>query len=340
MSRDELHQGLLQSSGVSDVATGVGGLDVLDDHAPDQHLPVRLVNQVAAELDRHGLRQMLMLGDGVDLLLRQLTESQAVLERQHHRALTELAESERRMLHSQKMAAVGQLARKVSHSFANALHGILGRVELASASADDPAEVRELMAAAAESIDHAGELSAQLLAFSTPAPLKAQRMDLAHCIRSMERILKEATGPEIALELRDGAGVAKVNIDPDRIEQAVIHMAVNAAEAMQGQGTLTISVERADLSSEERRRLQAGLATAKRYDGPYALLSVKDSGPGLPDDMAHHVFEPFFTTKTGEENAGLGLTSVYNIIRQHDGFIEVQSPPNNGTTFLVYLPTE
>jgi signal transduction histidine kinase len=136
------------------------------------------------------------------------------------------------------------------------------------------------------------------------------------------------------------SGVGRVDLDPDRIEQAVVHLAINASEAMSGAGKLRITVRRADLSEAERRRLQATAGESDFHNGPFALLAVQDTGCGMSEEVASRLFEPFFTTKAHRENAGLGLATVYNIIRAHNGYIEVKTQPGRGTTFLIYMPVK
>ncbi|MFC1452991.1 ATP-binding protein [Verrucomicrobiota bacterium] len=267
-----------------------------------------------------------------------LLSSLILLERQHFEAVEELAEGERRMLHSQKMAAVGQLARKVAHSFANALTSIMGNAQLTKEEVDDDSPVKEFMEDTVAAAGRASRLTADLLAFSSPGSMNVRRMDLGKCILGVERMLGETLGPEIEIVIEADPDTARVEIDPDRIEQAVVHMAVNAAEAMAGHGRLTLTVANADLSESENRRLQAGVSERDRHKGAFVLLSISDTGCGMSGKTVARVFEPFFTTKERRDNAGLGLATVYNIVQRHNGCIDVRTAPGRGTTFLIYLP--
>lgn len=260
------------------------------------------------------------------------------IEHKHIAAVNSLAESERRMLHSQKMAAVGQLARKVAHSFANALTTIIGNAELARESPHDPAEVERLMDNIIEAGTEVSHLDRDLLAFSSPGNLNTRRMRLDKCLTGMEKVLRKTIGPEIEIEFVVDKDTGYVDIDPERIEQAIVHMAVNASEAMDAHGRLTVSVAPARLSFARRRQLQAGVHKKNQHKGHFAVLSVRDTGPGMNEETRLRVFEPFFTTKQDRQNSGLGLSTVYNIARQHDGFIEVRSTPGKGTVFSIYLP--
>lgn len=260
-----------------------------------------------------------------------------LLERQHFDAVESLAESERRMRHSQKMAAIGQLSGKVAHSFMNALGGILGNAQMAKDKADAADEVRKHMDGVIESVGRVSLLAGELLAFAKPAPLKVRRMDLSKAVVGIREILTETIGPDIEVTIHsDTAG--KVDMDPDQIEQVIVHVAVNSAEAMPGHGRLTVATSRADLSRAEAARLQAGTPERDRHRGAFALLSVSDTGCGMPEAVCSRIFEPYFTTKADADHAGLGLSTVYNIVQLHHGYIDVKSRDGRGTEFLIYLP--
>lgn len=261
-----------------------------------------------------------------------------VMERRHSEALAVLADRERRMLHSQKMAAVGQLSQKVAHSFANALTAILGGAQQARDNAHDAADVQQLMDGVIGTTRSASSFVAELLAFSAPRPLRMRQMDAGKCIAGIGRLLEATIGPAIEVEIDAGQGVGRVEVDPTHIEQAVVHLAVNASEAMSGNGRLSVRVARADLSEHERDRLQAGVADAERHTRPFAVISVEDTGCGMDAETASRIFEPFFTTKNGQDNAGLGLASVYNIVKLHHGYVDLHTRPGLGSTFFIYLP--
>ncbi len=261
-----------------------------------------------------------------------------LLERQHTSAMSSMAESERRMLHSQKMAAVGQLARKVAHSFANALTGVLGNAQLAKDRPDCTPEVEELIDGVIESGSRVSSLAGELLAFSSSGSERMMKLDPAKCLSGIKEILAKAVGPTLDLKFDVQSGLGKVEVDPDRIEQAMVHLAVNASEAMQGQGTLTISLKNPKLSVYERNQLQEGILDHNRHQGDFALISVTDTGVGIANKDLPRVFEPFFSTKQHGSNAGLGLATVYNIIQQCNGLIDVESCLGKGTSFLIYLP--
>ncbi len=266
-----------------------------------------------------------------------LLSSLIVVELRHFHAVETIAETEKRMLHSQKMAAVGQLSRKLAHSFANSLNVILGNAQVAKAQNKKDGAVQDLMDEIIGASSSVSELTGELLAFSSLGSLKTRQIKLGKCLQGVEQVLGNAVSSAVTVEI-ETAGDQKVNVDPDRIEQAIVHMAVNASEAMAGKGKLTISVGPADLTRAEKEKLQAGVHERDRHNGAFALLRIEDTGCGMTDETISRVFEPFFTTKENKRNAGLGLSTVYNIIRQHDGFIDIISRPGKGSTFLIYLP--
>lgn len=261
-----------------------------------------------------------------------------LLERKHFAVIEALAASERRALHSQKMAAVGQLAHRITHSFTNALASILGHAEVAKSEAEKPEKVRRQMTEVIESVQKVSSLTAHVLAFARPAPLKICRLDLGTCLGGMSEIISRTIGTEVQVTVDADPRACKVDIDPDRIEQAMIHMAINAADAMPRGGQLSIRTGPAALSAREKEHLQVSTPVSRRHTGEFALLSVTDTGCGMSEEVRVRAFEPFFTTKDSEKNAGLGLSTVYSIVGQHNGYIEVKSTEGRGTTFLIYLP--
>ncbi len=260
-----------------------------------------------------------------------------VVELRHFQAVDTLEETEKRMLHSQKMAAVGQLSRKLAHNFANSLNIILGNAQLAKAQNRKNDAVQDLMDEIIEATTSVSELTGELLAFSSRGSMITRRIKLGKCLQGIQGVINEAVSSGVTVEINVN-GDEKVNIDPDRIEQAIVHIAVNANEAMFGKGKLTISAGPASLSPLEKEKLQAGVHEKDRHKGEFALLKIEDTGCGMSNETLIRVFEPFFTTKKEKSNAGLGLSTVYNIVQQHDGFIDISSRPGKGSTFFIYLP--
>ena len=261
-----------------------------------------------------------------------------LLEQRHFWVVETWGEAESRMLPAQKMAAVGQVSHKIAHSILNALTIIMAQAEQAKAVARKPGAIEALMNDIIASVTTLGELTGELVAFSVPSAERYRKMDLSRCLKGVERLLSKVIGQEIEVVIDGRRDAGVVNVEPNRNEQIIMHMAINAADAMAGRGRLTISVKPASLTEAERDRLQAGVREKDRHLGDFALLSVQDTGCGMTDEVARRVFEPFFSTKEKRENAGLGLASVYTIVQSHRGFIDIQTQPGVGTTFLVYFP--
>ena len=154
----------------------------------------------------------------------------------------------------------------------------------------------------------------------------------------IENLLAKNIGTGIEVVVENDFFAGEVMLDPNRIEQVILHLALNAADAMAGSGRLAIRVAPAKLSEAERARLQAGVPAKNWHRGDFSVLSVSDTGCGMAPETVSRIFEPFFTTKEDRNNAGLGLSTVYNIVQVHRAFIDVRSRPQHGTTFLIYFP--
>jgi len=261
-----------------------------------------------------------------------------VIEQEHLDAVASREDSDRRVQHSQKMAAIGQFAGNVAHSFTNAMTSILANAQMAKDKAGTAPDVTKLLDEVIETVGRLSRLTGELLAFAHPGPVRMRRMDLSRCLAGMEELLERAAGSTVKLVIDANRKAGTVNVDPDLIGQAVVHMVVNASDAMPQGGRLVIAASRAALSKEETNALQADRLEGDRHQGDFAVLSVSDTGCGMAADTVSHAFEPFFTTKRDRGNVGLGLTTVYSIVERHNGYIDIRSRPDEGATFLVYLP--
>ena len=251
-------------------------------------------------------------------------------QRAQERAERERLEEQLRS--SQRMESLGRLAGGVAHDFNNVLTIILGHAGMlrdGSASGDDASEsVREILRAG----ERAARLTGQLLAFSRSQPASPKVLQLNDAIGDLERMLSRLLGGHIELGLHLERRLPNVRVDPGHVEQLLINLAVNARDAMPDGGVLTISTELIVATDAIRRR--------RPYvaPGPYVYLAVADTGAGMDESVSARAFEPFFTTKKLGEGTGLGLSTVYGIVKQAQGYIWCRSVPGRGTRFDIYLP--
>lgn len=249
------------------------------------------------------------------------------------RDLTERVRLEERLLQSQKMDAIGHLAGGVAHDFNNLLTIITSYAELAldAVPQNSPLEtkIQEILSAARR----AAELTRQLLAFSRKQPQALRVADLNQVIARIAKTLPRLIGEDIKFTFTPGEGLGRVRVDPLQIEQVLMNLAANARDAMPQGGRLQI--ETSDLRLEIP---SPDLKQACVPPGRYALITVTDDGSGIPPEHLAHIFEPFYTTKPAGKGTGLGLATVYGIIKQNKGFIWASSEPNRGTAFQIYLP--
>jgi two-component system, cell cycle sensor histidine kinase and response regulator CckA len=243
-----------------------------------------------------------------------------------------LLASQEQLRQSQKMEAVGSLAGGIAHDFNNLLTAILGYCDLAlegipadSTASEDVAEVRR-------AAQRAAELTHQLLAFSRRQVLKPRVFALGAALEQTEKILRRLISENIVLELSIAATPHLVRVDPTQLEQVILNLAVNARDAMPRGGRLRLA---AGAVTFEGPHATAG---ASLPAGTYAMLAVSDTGTGITAEIRERLFEPFFTTKARGQGTGLGLATVYGIMQQSGGGIEVASVPGNGTTFVLYFP--
>jgi len=239
---------------------------------------------------------------------------------------------EEQLRHSQKMEAVGRLAGGIAHDFNNLLTAIIGYTEIVMTSLDPKDERRADAEEIARAAMRAADLTKQMLAFSRRQVLQPKIIDLNTALGKVEPMLRRVIGEDIVMTVTGKAATPYVRVDPGQVEQVVMNLVVNARDAMPQGGRLT--VETADAVLDEA-------AVADQPDvkpGPYVMLSVTDSGVGMPPEVRARIFEPYFTTKDVGKGTGLGLSTAYGIVRQSDGHITVSSELGLGTTFRIYLP--
>ena len=256
--------------------------------------------------------------------IRDLTE--------RRRAEQALQYSEAQLRQAQKMEAVGRLAGGVAHDFNNVLTAIFGYADLLLDGLDltDPRrlDVEEIKRAA----DRAAGLTRQLLAFSRKQVMQPRRVNLNQVIDNLQTLLLKLIGQEVELHVERDPSLWDVKADPGLLEQVLMNLASNARDAMPDGGHLTILTANDDLQSDD------ALAMAGIEAGAFVRLTVSDTGHGVPESARPHIFEPFFTTKEQGKGTGLGLATVYGIVKQSGGWIYLSEAPGPGASFSVYLP--
>jgi two-component system, cell cycle sensor histidine kinase and response regulator CckA len=254
---------------------------------------------------------------GMLVVLRDITESK-LLEEQLHQAV--------------KMEAIGRLAGGVAHDFNNLLTAVMGYSNLLAQQFQKESPEHEKLSQITRAGQRAAELTQQLLAFGRKQVLEIRPLDLNLIISDFEKMLRRLIGENIEVVTSLNPSLGTVCADPGQIEQILMNLAVNARDAMSDGGTLTIETANVSLGYQYAR------THADVTPGDYVMFTVSDTGRGMTGGVLSRIFDPFFTTKEKGVGTGLGLSTVYGIVKQHRGHVSAFSEPGQGTTFKVYLP--
>ena len=312
------------------------------------HQPVALNLFVRPEIERElretilaqhpvANRQMELNGQDGKTFIALVSAEPLDLQKRPHLLLslhdiTERINIETQLRQAQKMEAVGQIAAGVAHDFNNILAVIQGHAELQLSAGHADESLLESLQEVSQAANRAAALTRQLLAFSRKQMLRPRALDLSELLVNLGKMLRRIIGENILLHIHCAENLPPVLADQINLEQVVINLAVNARDAMPRGGPLTITAEPVEVPPEHKHEQPDALI------GTFVKLSVTDKGVGMDQTVRRKIFEPFFTTKAVGKGTGMGLATVYGIVKQHHGWIEVESQPGVGTVFKVYLP--
>jgi len=241
--------------------------------------------------------------------------------------ITERKQMEQNLLHASKLEAVGRLTGGIAHDFNNMLSVVIGNLDLLKKSIQGNEKAERRVHMALESAQHCADLTYRLLTFSRRQALQVSTIDVTGLMPSLLELMGRTLGENIHASFQSGENIWPIQVDRAQLEAALLNLAVNARDAMPDGGDLTISVE--------NRVMEEGKPAP---GGEFVVISVSDTGIGMPPDVLEKVFEPFFTTKESGKGTGLGLSMVYGFVQQCHGHVEVESTPNAGTTIRIFLP--
>ncbi|HEY4348750.1 MAG TPA: response regulator [Gaiellaceae bacterium] len=246
--------------------------------------------------------------------------------------LRALRQREEQLRQTQRMEALGQLAGGVAHDFNNLMSAVIGFSELGLKRLDDRDRIQHYFQEIKRAGERAAGLTHQLLAFSRKQVLETRVIDLNTVIAGVEKLLQHLITDDVEVVTLLDESLGPVEADPGQIEQVLMNLAINASDAMPSGGKLTIETANIEISQDSASQF------SDIQPGPYVVLAVSDSGTGMDPETVRRAFEPFFTTKEVGKGTGLGLATVFGIVKQSGGDIQVYSEPGHGTTFRVYLP--
>ncbi len=280
---------------------------------------IRIINRTGNLIDLEV--STVSIGQAPDIailgIMRDSTERK-LLENQLHQA--------------QKLDSIGKLAGGVAHDFNNMLQAVIGNIELAMLVAKSDSDISKFLIEALRSAEHSADLTRQLLAFARKQMISPVILELNDTVGDMLKMLRRLLGENIALSWSPGANLWSVKIDPSQIDQILANLCINGRDAISGNGEVDVETRNILLDS------QFCTDHPGFIPGDYVMLTVRDSGCGMNKEIIERIFEPFFTTKEVGKGTGLGLATVYGIVKQNEGFIDVVSEPGKGSVFNIYLP--
>lgn len=273
-------------------------------------------------------------GDQVLLAIMQDITARKQAEANASQATAEAEKLREQLFHAQKMESVGRLAGGVAHDFNNMLGVIIGHADLAMRDIEPNSRMFNSLMEIHRAADHSADLTRQLLAFARKQTVQPRSMDLNAAVSNSLKMLRRLIGESIQLVFNAGDRLWKTKMDPSQLDQILANLSVNARDAMPHGGKITIRTS--------NELIDKALADSHPdiQPGEYILLAVDDTGCGMDENTLSHLFEPFFTTKKIGEGTGLGLATLYGIVKQNAGFVSVSSEPGKGSTFSVYLPRD
>ncbi|MCP4604745.1 MAG: response regulator [Proteobacteria bacterium] len=261
-----------------------------------------------------------------------LSKKSAQDTKDHKPADSEKKKFEEQLRRAQRMESIGRLAGGVAHNLNNILSPIIGYTDMALGTLDHGNPLYSHIEEIRTATERATDLIRQLLAFGRKQSFKLRVLNLSEVVTDLESILRQSIREDIELKLALDQSLYSVKADRAQVQQIIVNLALNACEAMLDGGEITIKTANVVVDKEHSAIYQ------DVHPGPHVLLAVSDTGKGMDQDTLNFVFEPFFTTKEVGQGTGLGLATVYGIVKQHGGHIRVDSEPDQGATFNVYLP--